>query len=75
MTPLAKLRVVTPETPISEVLQTMEGGDINQVPVAKDGQFVGMVTRDHILQVLSANMELDRPMRRPAVTGKSTEPV
>ena len=58
MTPVAKLRMVAPETPISEVLQTMEGGDINQVPVVKDGQFVGMITRDHILRVLSAKMEL-----------------
>lgn len=58
MTPLAKLRVVAPETPILEVLQTMEGEDINQVPVAKGGQLVGMLTRDHILRVLSAKMEL-----------------
>jgi Zn-dependent protease/CBS domain-containing protein len=58
MTPLAKLRVVAPETPILEVLQTMEGEDVNQVPVAKGGQLVGMLTRDHILRVLSAKMEL-----------------
>ena len=74
MTPLAKLRVVAPETPLPEVLQTMEGGDINQVPVAKDGQFMGMVTRDHLLRVLSANMELEAHAR-PAVRVKSTRSV
>ncbi|MEP6934660.1 MAG: site-2 protease family protein [Nitrospirota bacterium] len=58
MTPLAKLRLVAPETPVLEVLQAMKGEDINQVPVAKGGQLVGMLTRDHILQVLSAKMEL-----------------
>jgi Zn-dependent protease len=58
MTPLAKLRLVAPETPVLEVLQAMKGEDINQVPVAKDGQLVGMLTRDHILRVLSAKMEL-----------------
>jgi Zn-dependent protease/predicted transcriptional regulator len=58
MTPLAKLRLVGPETPVLEVLQAMKGEDINQVPVAKGGQLVGMLTRDHILRVLSAKMEL-----------------
>lgn len=58
MTPLAKLRLVAPETPVLEVLQAMKGEDINQVPVAKGGQLVGMLTRDHILRVLSAKMEL-----------------
>ncbi len=58
MTPLAMLRVVAPETPILEVLQTMEREDVNQVPVANDGQLVGMLTRDHILRILSAKMEL-----------------
>jgi len=75
MTPLANLRVVAPETPILEVLRTMEGEDINQMPVAKGGRLVGMLTRDHILRVLSAKMELDRFILRPAVTGRSASPV
>jgi Zn-dependent protease/CBS domain-containing protein len=75
MTPLATLRVVAPETPILEVLQTMEGEDVNQVPVAKGGQLVGMLTRDHILRILSAKMELDRLILRPTVTGRSAESV
>ncbi|MDR4480396.1 MAG: CBS domain-containing protein [Nitrospira sp.] len=41
MTPLATLRVVAPETPILEVLQTMEREDVNQVPVAKGGRLIG----------------------------------
>ena len=64
MTPLAKLRLVAPETPVLEVLQAMKGEDINQVPVAKGGQLVGMLTRDHILRVLSAKMELDTQAAR-----------
>lgn len=58
MTPLATLRVVPPETPILDVLQTMEGEDVNQVPVVTAGQLVGLLTREHILRVLSAKMEL-----------------
>jgi Zn-dependent protease len=72
MTPLAKLRVVAPETPISEVLRTMEGRDINQVPVAKGGQFVGLLTRDHILRVLSTKMELN-PSAEPVLNPESMD--
>jgi len=61
MTPLAKVRLVAPDTPILEVLQVMEGEDINQVPVAKGGRIVGMITREHVLRVLSARMELAVP--------------
>jgi len=75
MTPSATLRVVAPETPILEVLRTMEGEDINQMPGAQGGRLVGMLTRDHILRVLSAKMELDRFILRPAVTGTSASPV
>lgn len=59
MTPSAQLRVVEPDKPILEVLQILEGEDINQVPVASGERFLGMITRDHLLRVLSAKMELD----------------
>lgn len=59
MTPLSRLRVVAPETPILEVLQVMEGENINQVPVTKGEQLLGMITREHVLRVLSARMELE----------------
>ena len=59
MTPSPQVRAVAPGTPILEVLQILEGEDVNQVPVVKGGQLVGMLTRDHILRVLSAKMELD----------------
>jgi Zn-dependent protease/CBS domain-containing protein len=58
MTPLAQLHVVRPETPILEVLAVMEAGDVNQVPVVTDNRLLGMITRDHLLGVLSARMAL-----------------
>ena len=58
MTPLARLHVVAPETPILEVLGIMEAGDVNQVPVVTGNRFLGMISRDHMLGVLYARMEL-----------------
>ena len=43
MTPLAKLRVVAPETPLVDVLAKMEQDDVNQVPVTKDGRLRGLI--------------------------------
>lgn len=65
LTTIRGIAVGAPETPILEVLQTMEGEDVNQVPVEKSGQLVGMLTRDHILRVLSTKMELGRIIQRP----------
>jgi len=58
MTPIDRLHAVAPETPITEVLRVMEQHDVNQVPVTQDGRLLGMITRDHLLRVLSANLEL-----------------
>jgi Zn-dependent protease/CBS domain-containing protein len=60
MTPLAHLHVVAPDTPILKVLEVMEAGDVNQVPVVSDHRLVGMISRDHVLGVLYARMELGR---------------
>jgi len=58
MTPLAQLRVVAPETPILTILEVMEAGDVNQVPVVTGNRLLGMISRDHVLGVLYARMEL-----------------
>lgn len=61
MTPVSQVRVVAPDQPILEVFQLLEGRDINQVPVVAGDRLVGMITRDHLLRVLAAKMELDVP--------------
>lgn len=58
MTPIDRLHAVAPTTPILDVLRVMEQHDVNQVPVTQDGRLLGMITRDHLLRVLSANLEL-----------------
>lgn len=58
MTPIDRLHAVAPKTPILDVLGGMEQHDVNQVPVTQDGRLLGMITRDHLLRVLYANLEL-----------------
>ena len=58
MTPIDQLHAVAPKTPILDVLGGMEQHDVNQVLVIQDGQLLGMITRDHLLRVLYANLEL-----------------
>jgi CBS domain-containing protein len=58
MTPIDRLHAVAPETPILEVLSVMEQHDVNQVPVLQDDRLLGMITRDHLLRVFYANLEL-----------------
>jgi predicted transcriptional regulator len=72
MAPLSQVRVVAPDEPILHVLQLLEGDDINQVPVAAGDRFLGMITRDHLLRVLAAHVELGERgaghvSRRPAL--------
>ncbi|OQW64635.1 MAG: hypothetical protein BVN29_12550 [Nitrospira sp. ST-bin5] len=58
MTPMDRLYAVAPETAILDVLRGMEQHDVNQVPVTQEGRLLGMITRDHLLRVLYANLEL-----------------
>lgn len=64
MTPLTHVRVVSPEKPLLDVLRFLEGQDVNQVPVAAGNRLLGMITRDHLLRVLTANVELGVPRKR-----------
>jgi len=64
MTPVSQLRIVAPDQPLLNVLQLLEGQNINQVPVAAGDRLLGMITRDHLLRVLALKMELDMPGTR-----------
>jgi CBS domain-containing protein len=59
MRPLAQLRTVTPETPVTEALEMLGHDDINQVPVVANRRLVGMLSRDHILRYLLTRAELN----------------
>jgi CBS domain-containing protein len=58
MRPLARLRTVTPETPVIEALQTMGREDVNQLPVVSNGRLSGILSRGHIVQLLQSRAEL-----------------
>jgi Zn-dependent protease/predicted transcriptional regulator len=53
MTPFDKLRWVRPEDELSSVFRILTENNINQVPVVQDGQIVGMVTRENLLNFVN----------------------
>lgn len=61
MVPATQIKAVGPGTRLLEVMTMMEQEDVNQVPITKDGRLLGLITRDHLLRVLAAKMELDLP--------------
>lgn len=74
MTPANAVRITAPDRPIQEVLQMMEGEDVNQVPVVAGGRLVGLLTRDHLLRVLSARLELGGSVASGGRAAASTSP-
>jgi Zn-dependent protease/predicted transcriptional regulator len=59
MLPLENLKTITPQTPVLEALETMTRNDVNQLPVVVDGQLAGVISRNHILEVLKTRSELE----------------
>lgn len=75
MMPVSQVRVVAPDQPLLDVLRLLEGSDVNQVPVVAGDRLVGMITRDHLLRVLTAKTELGLPGKmEPDAPGLSQLP-
>jgi CBS domain-containing protein len=54
---------VTPETPLHEIASLLEKNAIKRVPVVRDGEIVGLVSRANLLQaVATARKELEIPL-------------
>ena len=58
MRKLDDLQIVSPQTPVSEALEDMLRSDVNQLPVADDNQLTGVITRNHILEILKTRADL-----------------
>jgi Zn-dependent protease len=58
MIPAEELKAVSPETPLTKIMEMMAGDGVNQAPVVKDGSFLGMVTREAVMEFLRAKSEL-----------------
>jgi Zn-dependent protease/CBS domain-containing protein len=53
MTPFDQLRWVRPDEELTTVFRILTENNINQVPVVQDGQIVGMVTRENLLNFVN----------------------
>jgi CBS domain-containing protein len=53
MTPLDQLKWVRPDDELTTVFRLLTENDVNQAPVVQDGQIVGMVTRENLLNFVS----------------------
>ena len=58
MRPLDQLHTIGPDMPVNDVLERMAREDVNQLPVVKDGQLLGVLSRGNIVQVLKTRAEL-----------------
>jgi len=58
MRPLQQLRVIPPDAPVTQALETMARENLNQLPVVSDGHLEGLVSRAHLLQLLQTRSEL-----------------
>ncbi|HUT52041.1 MAG TPA: site-2 protease family protein [bacterium] len=58
MIPAEQLKSVLPETPLTRVMELISADGVNQAPVVKDGRFIGMVSRDAVMDFLRNKSEL-----------------
>jgi Zn-dependent protease/predicted transcriptional regulator len=60
MLPRDRIEWAQADEPALGILERMQSNDINQMPVLRDGQVVGMVSRDAMLRVIQTRMQLER---------------
>lgn len=58
MTPVSRLKTVSPDEEAITVLERLDGEDINQMPVVEEGKVIGMIGRDNLLRFLRTRAEL-----------------
>lgn len=59
MTPYEKLRTVSPTDDLTEVLNLMAAGDINQIPMIENKQLRGLIHRSDVLRYIQVREEID----------------
>jgi len=60
MVPLSAIHWVTPNDPVTSVLERMQSEDVNQMPVLQEGHIIGMIARDSILRVIQTRLQAHR---------------
>jgi CBS domain-containing protein len=57
-TGLERLHQISAEAPVTQALDEIGREDVNQLPVLEQARLRGVISRDHILRLLSARAEL-----------------
>ena len=58
MRPVQQLKVISPDAPVMQALETMARENVNQLPVASNGHLEGVLSRAHLLEILRTRSEL-----------------
>ena len=58
MAPIDKLKMVHPAQDALSILEQMDEGNINQMPVVSEGRVIGLITRDNLIRLLRTRSEL-----------------
>ncbi|MBF6600546.1 MAG: site-2 protease family protein [Dehalococcoidia bacterium] len=67
MTPVARLHTVTPDENLAQVLQLMAKNDVNQLPVLRGRELLGLVTRGDIMRYVHVREDLGEQAARELV--------
>jgi CBS domain-containing protein len=66
-----KVITASPETPLHEIAKLLEKHSIKRVPIVRDGQLVGIVSRANLIQaVAGGHPELDIPLSDSTIRDK-----
>jgi Zn-dependent protease len=60
MMPISRVKSVSPNEDLSNVMQILSENDINQVPVVWENKVVGIVARDNLINFINTRQELQR---------------
>ncbi len=60
MLPKDQIQWVQADEPALKILERMQKTDVNQMPVLREGEVIGMVSRDAMLRVIQTRMQLER---------------
>lgn len=58
MTPFANVKSVGPDDDLTTAMQILTRENVNQLPVVKDGNIIGMIARDNLLSFIQIRSEL-----------------
>jgi len=52
------MKAARPEQDVLSIMAELNENNINQMPVVRDGQFIGLITRDNLLRALRTRTDL-----------------